>query len=90
MGLKKGEEAFLAPFLTTYWKSTAELNSERKMGSLGGEDRKGSGSQMAVDLRKELGDGVRSENRQEDKQGLSQEPLPWDRLPWKQKLCGWV
>lgn len=90
MGLKIWEEAFLAPFMTTHWKSTVEFNSEREMGSLGGEDRKGSRSQTASDLGKELGGGGRAECWWEDKQGLSREPLPLDRLPWRQKLCGWV
>lgn len=55
MGRKMWAEA---PFLSTRWKNAAECNSERDVGSPGGEDRQGKRSQVASDLRKELGDGV--------------------------------
>lgn len=58
------------------------------MGSLGGEHRKESKSQIASDLMMEWGDEGQAESWWEDKQGLSQELLLLARLPWRQKLCG--
>lgn len=83
-GLKLPEEAFLAPFLSAHWTSTGELKGAAWEERTAGEAE----AKQLLTWGRSLVTGVKLRSAGGDKQGLPQELLPLDRLPWKQELSG--